>query len=246
MKECSCELPAPFGGTIVPFRLRRSVRNRYLRVSVKDTGEIFLSVPSHISDHGALEFLRSQADWLMETVGNSRRKRGSGDIVEHLRSEPWLSLDGHRAHVMLDESRVRTHWVADPARCEAIIRCFNEQGVRPEDVTEALTEMARCYVPCRARELAQQVGAPLGSVRIRNQRSRWGSCTSEGNLSLNWRVILLPPNLHDHIILHELAHLRHMDHSASFYRLLQQYDPEARQNDHTISKLSPVLMALGR
>jgi predicted metal-dependent hydrolase len=131
-------------------------------------------------------------------------------------------------------------------RCEAIIRCVNDHGVRPEEVTEALIEMARRYVPCRTRELAQKVGVTVGTVRIRNQRSRWGSCTSEGNLSLNWRIILLPPQLHDHIILHELAHLTHMDHSASFYRLLQQYDAEARQNDHSISKLSPVFMALGR
>jgi predicted metal-dependent hydrolase len=246
MKECSCELPAPYGGTVVPFRLRRSARNRYLRVSVKDTGEISLSVPMHISDSGALDFLRSQAKWLVDTIGQARHKCGSGDILEHLRSEPWLSLDGRRAHLMLDESRVRTHWVADPVRCEAIIRCFNDRGVRPEEVTAALVEMARRYVPSRTRELAQRVGVTVGTVRIRNQRSRWGSCTSEGNLSLNWRVILLPPPLHDHIILHELAHLAHMDHSAAFYRQLQQYDPEARQNDHSISKLSPLLMALGR
>jgi len=246
MSEQSCQLQTSDGSTVVPFRLRRSSRNRYLRVSVRDTGEVILSVPSSVSDSGAVEFMRSQAEWLLQTLGKAQSNRPPSNIVEHLKNEPWLSLDGRRARVMLDESRLRTHWVADPLRGETIIRYFTGKGSGSEEVMDALVEMAKRYVPARAKELAAKVGVEIGSVRIRNQRTLWGSCTSDGNLSFNWRVILLPPHLHDHIILHELAHSTHMDHSHEFYQLLQKYDPNSRQNDHSISKLSPVFMALGR
>jgi predicted metal-dependent hydrolase len=246
MTECSCHLQTPQGVTIVPFRLRRSRRNRYLRVSVRDTGDVILSVPPYVSDAGALEFMHSQAKWLLQVLGKVQAHCNGSSIFEYLKNDPWVSLDGHRAHVKLDESRIRTHWVADPARGETIIRYFTGNSRGSDELTEALVEMAKRYVPTRTRQIAERLGLKIGSVRIRNQRTLWGSCTSDGNLSFNWRIILLPPHLHDHIILHELAHMTHLDHSPAFYELLRNYDPDARKNDHTISKLSHVFMALGR
>ncbi|HNX05632.1 MAG TPA: SprT family zinc-dependent metalloprotease [Opitutales bacterium] len=244
MIESSCEIDTAAGKAVVPFRLRRSARNRYLRVSVRDTGEVILSVPASVSDAGALDFMRSQAEWLVRTLGRLPPRRR--DIEEHLRAEPWLSLDGSRAHVMLDQSRLRTHWVADPKREEAIIRCVKDAQNSDDELAKALLEMARQFVPTRARQLAERHGLSIGSVRIRNQRTLWGSCTGDGNLSINWRIILLPPELHDHILLHELAHLTHMNHSRAFYAVLRRYDPDADRNDHRISKLSPIFMAMGR
>ena len=226
-----------------PFRLRRNSRNRFLRVSVRDTGEVILSVPEYVSDSGALDFLHSQSEWLMKTLGKVPPHHG---IMEYLREQPWLSLDGRKAHVMLDESKIRTHWVAAPERGETIIRCFKDSGNKSNEIIVALIEMAKRYVPSRAEDLAKRVGVTIGRVRIRDQRTVWGSCTSDGNLSINWRIILLPPHLHDHIILHELAHLTHLNHSPNFYRVLNAYDADADANDHSISKLSSVFMALGR
>ncbi len=242
MEERICTLNTPDGGANIAFRLKRSSRNRNLRVSVRDTGEVILSVPRGVSDAGALDFLRSQAEWLIATLGKMPQYP---TITEHLQSEPWISLDGHRAHVMLDESKMRTHWVADPVRGETIIRCLMGAD-RDSELMNALSEMARRYVPERVMHLARKIGVKVNSVRIRDQRTIWGSCTSEGGLSLNWRIILLPPHLHDHIIYHELAHLSHMDHSKGFRQLLHRYDPDAERNDHSISKLSPVLMAMCR
>ena len=246
MTERSCELQTPEGSTVVPFRLRRSRRNRYLRVSVRDTGEVMLSVPHFVSDSGALEFMRSQTEWLLRTLSEIQANHVPEDIFEHLRREPWLSLDGHRARLTLDESRIRTHWVADPQRGETVIRYFTGNNHDTRELRDALLAMAKRYVPLRAKELAQKNELRIGRVSVRNQRTLWGSCTGDGNLSFNWRIILLPPHLHDHVILHELAHLTHMDHSPEFYELLQKYDPDARKNDHSISKLSHIFMALGR
>jgi len=66
-----------------------------------------------------------------------------------------------------------------------------------------------------------------GTVRIKNQRRAWGSCSSKRNLNFNWRLVVLPPELADYVILHELCHTVHFNHSAQFWALLTALSPEA-------------------
>jgi predicted metal-dependent hydrolase len=80
--------------------------------------------------------------------------------------------------------------------------------------------------------VARAHGFDVAGVSIRNQRTRWGSCSPSGRISLNWRLIQLPPAISDYVLLHELTHLRHLNHSARFWRELARLCPhhaEARQ-----------------
>jgi predicted metal-dependent hydrolase len=77
----------------------------------------------------------------------------------------------------------------------------------------------------RAFELARLHQAPLRWVCVRNQRSRWGSCSTHGTVSLNWRLIQMPPSVRDYLIIHELAHFKQMNHSAAYWRLVEDMDP---------------------
>jgi len=96
------------------------------------------------------------------------------------------------------------------------------------------------------RELGLAHGISFARVSVRDQSSRWGSCSSRGNLSLNWRLILLRPNLQDHIIYHELAHLSEMNHSEAFWRLLNHYDPRTGHHNAQLNPAAARLMPLGR
>jgi predicted metal-dependent hydrolase len=102
---------------------------------------------------------------------------------------------------------------------------------------QVLTALAKEILPARVRELAARCGVSVGTISIRNQQSRWGSCTTHGNLSLNWRLVLLPPAMRDHVLLHELAHRRHMNHSDDFWDLLCAWDPQAVRHDAELRKL---------
>src|SRR5690606_3456461 len=105
-----------------------------------------------------------------------------------------------------------------------------------DELLPALLQIAREVLPAYVTRLAEKVGiSALPAVSIRDQRTLWGSCTSARSLSLNWRLLLLPPPLQDYIIYHELAHLTHMDHSPRFYKLLHCYDPRASEHDHQVS-----------
>jgi predicted metal-dependent hydrolase len=85
---------------------------------------------------------------------------------------------------------------------------------------------ARHLILKRIKELNRVYGFSYGRISIRNQRSRWGSCSAEGNLSFNYRLVYLPEPLIDYVIVHELCHLKEMNHGVAFWRLLAKSIPD--------------------
>lgn len=89
----------------------------------------------------------------------------------------------------------------------------------PEIAREALAR-ARRELPARLLELASVHGLRVSRVSVRNQRWRWGSCSRNGHICLNWRLVDMPPSVRDYVMLHELMHLKRMDHSPRFWKLV--------------------------
>jgi predicted metal-dependent hydrolase len=101
----------------------------------------------------------------------------------------------------------------------------------PEAITELRRRAAR-ELPEELRRLAAHNGLHVSRISVRNQRSRWGSCSPSGHICLNWRLILMPDSVRDYVLVHELMHLRRLDHSRHFWRLVALVCPnyaEARQ-----------------
>ena len=102
------------------------------------------------------------------------------------------------------------------------------RGLPPEE-ERRLRQQAVRDLPARLRELARQHGFTVGPVTVRAQRSRWGSCSPTGRISLNWRLVQLPAEVADYVLLHELAHLTHLNHSARFWREVERICPWHRE-----------------
>jgi predicted metal-dependent hydrolase len=81
-------------------------------------------------------------------------------------------------------------------------------------------------LPARLLELAAALGLTVSKVSIRNQRWRWGSCSPSGHICLNWRLVEMPPSVRDYVIIHELMHLKRMDHSRRFWKLVAAACPD--------------------
>lgn len=88
---------------------------------------------------------------------------------------------------------------------------------------------AREYFPKRVSHYAHILGVTYGKISIRDQKTRWGSCSSEGNLSFNWRLILAPPNVLDYVVVHELCHRKEMNHSHEFWALVESIMPNYKE-----------------
>ena len=94
------------------------------------------------------------------------------------------------------------------------------QTVEKKHIQESFRQRAEYY--------AGMMGVTFGNITIRNQKTRWGSCSGKGNLNFNYKLYFLPAELMDYVIIHELAHRRHMNHSAAFWQVVEQYCPEWR------------------
>ncbi len=97
-------------------------------------------------------------------------------------------------------------------------------------ITSFLKNKATKLIPDRVTTLSTRLGKKPAKVSIRSQKSRWGSCSSRGTLSFNWRLVMVPPEILDYVILHELVHLEEPNHSPRFWQKLAASDPECQQH----------------
>ena len=90
-------------------------------------------------------------------------------------------------------------------------------------------ELARAVISQRAAYFAAKMGVTFGRISIRAQKTRWGSCSSRGNLNFNWKLILMPPEILDYVVVHELAHRKQMNHSKLFWAEVERVLPDYRE-----------------
>jgi predicted metal-dependent hydrolase len=182
------------------------------------------------------------ADWICETLDAQPRIKG---LYQYLLKHPRLAIAGmwHRAELQFRRSA--SGFSMEPGR-QAIQIYLNPEFSPETQLKELLKSVAREHLGKRVQMLERKVGVRAHGVTIRDQKSRWGSCSETGGISLNWRLLLIAPRLQDHVLLHELAHIRHFDHSRQFHGLLARLDPFARENEKDLHKAASKVFPLGR
>jgi predicted metal-dependent hydrolase len=109
------------------------------------------------------------------------------------------------------------------------------------DERRRLQARALVELPARLLELADAQGLAVSRVSVRNQRTRWGSCGRDRHICLNWRLILMPGWVRDYVIVHELVHLRRLDHSTHYWRLVAEVYPDYQRARHWLRVHGPSL-----
>ncbi len=208
-------------GVIVPLLFVRNRRARRYILRLTPGGAARVTLPWGGSLGEARRFAEGQTAWLGRQL-NRRQQRALAPAGWTAGHPVWfrgvagpLRLTGEngRPGVAFADQQVALRSTSD--------------GLKPA-VQRHLWRLARVELPPRVRELAVRHGLTVHRVTVRNQRSRWGSCSRRGTISLNWRLIQTPDAVRDYIILHELMHLRHMNHSARFWRAVASVCPDYR------------------
>lgn len=126
-------------------------------------------------------------------------------------------------------------------------RCLADMQQHPEPPftaaeLEKLAEQAKAVIPQRTAFYADRIGVTFGRITIRCQKTRWGSCTSAGNLNFNCLLMLAPPEVLDSVIVHELCHRLHQNHSRSFYEAVYGAFPDYDRCDRWLKQNGPALL----
>jgi Predicted metal-dependent hydrolase len=208
---------------------RTSRRARHLRIEVRADGRVILVIPARISRRAAHAFLAERREWVEAQLRRVRDRRPVATPALRWDGGDHLPLRGRSLPLQILPARVRGIVV----RCDDdAIRVFrpraraDDHAALREALERELRRLARSEALGLLREESQRLEVDFRGPRIADQRTLWGSCAANGTISLNWRLLLAPPEVFRYVVVHELCHRRHLDHSARFWTLVRRQMPE--------------------
>ena len=201
-------------GEPVAVRLRRSPRARRLSLRLDRQGEgVLVVAPSWVADRTVDAFLDQQRAWIASRLA----VRPPATAIEPGAAIPLRGVPHVIRHCADTRMAVRVE--------DGHLLVGGDQAHLVRRVTDWLRAEARREADAKARALAGSISAPVRAITVRDMVSRWGSCTADGRLAFSWRLILAPTGVFDYVVAHEVAHLRHFDHSPAFWRLVETLCP---------------------
>ncbi|MBO6827487.1 MAG: M48 family metallopeptidase [Sneathiella sp.] len=193
--------------------IRKSPRARKMRLKIRYPKRVEIVLPRGISIRRALQFAEDEKGWIAGQLSrlpdpisfspdNVIPYQGEGLVITATNSlRGQICIEGDRLYV--------------PGSDEHI----------PRRVRDWLKKQAKNQILNRISHWSPQMKVAPGRVTLRDQKTRWGSCSSRGNLNFSWRLILTPPPVLDYVVVHELAHLEHLHHGPEFWALVAAHMP---------------------
>ncbi len=185
-------------------------------------------------------------DKLEIEIIRSRRKTISLEITEDLkvriRAPKTMSKKRIREFATERMEWIMSHLEKMEAKQEKLA---SVEKLSKEELSE-LADKAVSYIPGRVAHFAQKIGVTYGRITIRNQQTRWGSCSSKGNLNFNCLLMLTPPEIIDYIVVHELCHRLEMNHSKRFWDKVALIIPDYRKCERWLKENGSLIMAKNR
>jgi predicted metal-dependent hydrolase len=233
------------GGQRVPLRLVRNWRARRYVLRLARDGAARLTIPRGGSLREGRQFAERNLAWLekqlLRRAAEPVRPAAWADGTEILFRGERVKLEFSRQAAEGSPQKLETGGAGDVRfAAEVVPVAATEADWRPA-VEQYLRHLATRELTARVWELAALHQFPVQRVAVRNQRSRWGSCSRRGTISLNWRLVQTPVFVRDYLIWHELAHLKEMNHSPRFWREVARLCPDFKQAERWLKQHAALL-----
>ena len=223
-----------FGTQQIPLEIRRHARARRITLRLTPDGQgVRLVLPERVPLKEGLAFAERNRSWILQRLSDQpgRILFSDGAVI------PLLGQNHTLRHAPAARRGVwregDTIWVSG----------FAEH--LPRRVTDYLKNEARREITARARAKASAQNLRIARISIRDTTSRWGSCSSSGNLNFSWRLIFAPELVLDYVVAHEVAHLREMNHGPAFWQLTRQMTENVGQAKTWLSNNGNSLLRYG-
>lgn len=213
----------------IKINFKKNRQNKKIKLKVKQNGDVFVSLPVNCSFFQAIEFAKSQIGWIEENV---KKMTENSSIAEVFDENTTFSTKNHILLIEKTDIKKTITSIKNGKihikfpKNEDILTKDNQQKIK-KAIIETLRIEAKEFLPKRLDFWAKKYNLNYKEISIKNMTSRWGSCTSAGSISLNLHLIKLPLELIDYVILHELAHIKHPNHSDRFWTYLDKICPES-------------------
>jgi predicted metal-dependent hydrolase len=224
----------------IAYTVRRSDRARNARIVVDAEG-VEVVIPKRMALKHVEPFVEEKRPWIERTLRRIRSaEENAGIRLADGGTVPYL---GHQLvlRVLVEPGRVRPHVALRPGGVLQVK--LGEPGRQPlRDALESwFRKRAKTEVAPRLDAACARAGTSYKRLSIRGQRTRWASCSSNGAMSFNWRLLLAPEEVVDYVVEHEVAHLEVLDHSQRFWRLVGKRCPRYREHERWLRRHGPAL-----
>ncbi len=222
---------------IGPVMLYKRRGNRSLRLSIASDGEIRVSMPYWLPYKAGAQFAMNKSAWIAANRHETTNTLQHGQPVGKAHRLYFVpSSQATRVTTRLKDNQIEISHPPHFAAHDKIV----QQAARTASI-RALRREAEKLLPMRLQQIAQQTDFTYRSVGVKQLKSRWGSCSSKQEITLNLFLMQLPWHLIDYVLLHELTHTKVMQHGAPFWREMERHAPHARQLRKEIGNYHPIL-----
>jgi predicted metal-dependent hydrolase len=214
-------------GRSVSYSLKQSQRTRGIRLEIRSETGLTVVVPRRYNQQQILDILQQKSRWIIKHLPTNgpvqlplfTPEPGQGDKLYFIGRPIEISISNVKSATPSAVLNGNKLLISSGAR-DGAIPAILEKWYRQQAAT-VFTEKADSF--------RKSMGLHYNSIFIRGQRTRWGSCSPAGNLTLNWKLLMAPEEIIDYVIVHELSHLRHMNHSKKFWEMVEHYCPNWRK-----------------
>lgn len=202
-------------------------KRRSAVIAVYPDDKVVVRVPHRMPIKAIEDWIRSKADWIQKRLHHNAQWRQKNPPKAYISGEMLLYLGKEMCLNLKQEKKTRVYLEGDFIHvCHAQ---FEEAGDHKAMVIKLLSKwykaQAQDILQDRIEIYAPQIGRPYADVRYKKLKTRWGSCSSKGNLNFNWALVMAPLDIIDYVVVHELCHLVHHHHKPSFWNLVGKYYP---------------------
>ncbi len=229
-------------GRELAYTLRESPRARRLRLLIRPESGLEVVVPRRTTRAHIEEVLRAKADWINATLARLAHEAATLPAPAPLAHGQMLPFAGRELHLalLLAAPGKRSH-----TQLTGETLALTVTDGRQETIHAALEAwyraQARVVFAARIAHCNAAYGFTFGRVSIKEQKSRWGSCSRAGNLNFNWRLLLAPLPVLDYVVYHELAHLKELNHSPRFWQIVARACPDFETHRAWLRRHGPTL-----
>lgn len=196
-----------------------------ISITIKEDGAVIVRAPRWVSDRRIQLLVKEKEKWILEKYQELQERNQDKPIRRYTSGERYplygqiYVLEVHPKELTC----IRIYTEKDHVILEGPVL---ERNSVKQLLREWYIRQAREIFARRVAYYANKLGVSYGKIRVKEQKTRWGSCSEKGNLNFNWKLLLAPPQILDYVVVHEVCHLKHMNHSADFWSCVKGLLPE--------------------
>jgi len=218
------------GDKEIKYLLARSSR-RTIGISIEKNGVVKVTSPFGVSDSYIKQLLQKKSQWVFKKIEDINARQTittKSKAFEEGESFSYLGK-GYKLKLIEQNNIKKPSVQIDDVNIVITLSGTFEKAKLKNTLVLWYIEQFKIVIQERIKRYSDIIGVSPNSIVIKEQKTRWGSCSSKGNINLNWKLIMAPQEVIDYVVIHELCHMREMNHSKQFWRLVEEVLPKYKE-----------------